>query len=63
VKFTEVLSSPPKITCANDKLKSVFGTAEDQEVLSGTLRLSPYRKLEDSNEKVRSLNMEVDAIV
>uniref|UniRef100_A0A8C3Q193 Origin recognition complex subunit 1 n=1 Tax=Chrysolophus pictus TaxID=9089 RepID=A0A8C3Q193_CHRPC len=63
VKFTEVLSSPPKITCANDKLKSVFGTAEHQEMFSDTLRLSPYSKVEDSNEKVKNLNMEDDAIV
>lgn len=63
VKFTEILSSPPKIACANDKLESVFGTAEHQEVFSDTLRLSPYRKVEDSNEKVKNLNMEGDAIV
>ncbi|XP_015726053.1 origin recognition complex subunit 1 [Coturnix japonica] len=63
VKFTEVPSSPPKIHCASDKLKSVFGTAEHEEIFSGTLRLSPYRKAEDSNEKVKKLNMEDDAIV
>ncbi|XP_021259947.1 origin recognition complex subunit 1 [Numida meleagris] len=60
VKFTEVLGSPPKITCANDKLKSVFGTAEHQETFSDTVRLSPYRRVEDSNEKVRNLNVEDD---
>lgn len=63
VKFTDVLSSPPKITCADDKLKSVFGTAEHQEMFGDTLRLSPYRKVEDSSEKVKNLNMEDDAIV
>ncbi|XP_052521792.1 origin recognition complex subunit 1 isoform X1 [Tympanuchus pallidicinctus] len=63
VKFTEILSSPPKIACASDKLESVFGTAEHQEMFSDTLRLSPYRKVEDSNEKVKNLNIEDDATV
>ncbi|OXB82080.1 UNVERIFIED_CONTAM: hypothetical protein H355_008959 [Colinus virginianus] len=62
VTFTEVLGSPPKITCANDKLKSVFGTAEHQEAFSDAERLSPYVKVEDFNEKVKNLNVEDDTI-
>ncbi|XP_065594804.1 origin recognition complex subunit 1 [Cyrtonyx montezumae] len=62
VTFTEALGSPPKITCANDKLKSVFGTAEHQEMFSDTVRLSSYTKFEDFNEKVKNLNVEDDTI-
>ncbi|NXR02560.1 ORC1 protein, partial [Sagittarius serpentarius] len=62
VKFTGILGSPSKIPCANDKSKSVFDTAENWQTFSDTIQLSPYRKVKDSSEKAKNLNMKDDTI-
>ncbi|KFV52361.1 Origin recognition complex subunit 1 [Gavia stellata] len=62
VKFTDILDSPPKIRCTNNKSKSVFDTAEHWQRFSDTIRLSPYSKVKDSSEKAKNLNMNDDTI-
>ncbi|KAM9283080.1 origin recognition complex subunit 1 isoform 3-T3 [Morus bassanus] len=62
VKFTGILGSPPKITCANDKSKPVFDTAKHWQRFSDTIRLSPYSKDKDSSEKARNLNVNEDIV-
>ncbi|XP_059678218.1 origin recognition complex subunit 1 [Gavia stellata] len=62
VKFTDILDSPPKIRCTNNKSKSVFDTAEHWQRFSDTIRLSPYSKVKDSSEKAKNLNMKDDTI-
>ncbi|NXM75667.1 ORC1 protein, partial [Serilophus lunatus] len=59
VKFTsEILSSPPKIPCSNNKSKSTSDTAEPCQRFSDTIRLSPYTKVKDFNEKAKDLHVE-----
>ncbi|NXQ27943.1 ORC1 protein, partial [Alaudala cheleensis] len=56
VTFTsDVLGSPPKIPCSNDKSKSTSETAEHCQRFSETLRLSPYTKIKDFNGKDKNL--------
>ncbi|CAN8217235.1 unnamed protein product [Coccothraustes coccothraustes] len=64
VKFTsEILGSPPKIPCSNDKSKPTCETAEHHQRSSGTLRLSPYTKVKDFSEKDRDLHEEDDSLL
>ncbi|KFO64482.1 Origin recognition complex subunit 1 [Corvus brachyrhynchos] len=57
VKFTsEVLGSPPKIPCSNDKSKSISDTAEHCQRFIDTVRLSPYTKVKDFSEKDKNLH-------
>ncbi|NXR81173.1 ORC1 protein, partial [Pycnonotus jocosus] len=57
VKFTgDVLGSPPKIPCSNDKPKSTSETAKQHQSFSDTLRLSPYTKIKDCSEKDKNLH-------
>ncbi|NXJ30753.1 ORC1 protein, partial [Dicrurus megarhynchus] len=57
VKFTsEILGSPPKIPCSNDKSKSTSETAEHCQRFSDTIRLSPYTKVKDFSEKDKNLH-------
>ncbi|NXQ18230.1 ORC1 protein, partial [Peucedramus taeniatus] len=56
VKFTsEILGSPPKIPCSNDKSKSTSETAEHHQRSSDIMRLSPYTKVKDFSEKDKHL--------
>ncbi|XP_059709802.1 origin recognition complex subunit 1 isoform X2 [Haemorhous mexicanus] len=64
VKFTgEILGSPPKIPCSNDKSKPTSETAEQRQRCSDTLRLSPYTKVKDFSEKYRDLHEEDDILL
>ncbi|XP_009086975.2 origin recognition complex subunit 1 [Serinus canaria] len=64
VKFTgEILGSPPKIPCSNDKSKPTSETAEQRQRCSDTLRLSPYTKVKDFSEKDRDLHEEDDILL
>ncbi|NWY94148.1 ORC1 protein, partial [Loxia curvirostra] len=64
VKFTgEMLGSPPKIPCSNDKSKPTSETAEQRQRCSDTLRLSPYTKVKDFSEKDRDLHEEDDILL
>ncbi|NXN02797.1 ORC1 protein, partial [Sylvia borin] len=57
VKFTsDVLGSPPKIPCSNDKSKSTSETAEHHRMFSDPIRLSPYTKIKDFSEKDKNLH-------
>ncbi|XP_066048028.1 origin recognition complex subunit 1 isoform X2 [Chamaea fasciata] len=57
VKFTsDVLGSPPKIPCSNDKSKSTSETAEHHQRFTDTMRLSPYTKFKDFSEKDKNLH-------
>ncbi|NXH30673.1 ORC1 protein, partial [Myiagra hebetior] len=57
VKFTsEILGSPPKIPCNNEKSKLTSETAEHCQRFSDTLRLSPYTKVKDFSEKDKNLH-------
>ncbi|NXT05825.1 ORC1 protein, partial [Prunella fulvescens] len=61
VKFTgEILGSPPKIPCSNDKSKSTSETAEHRQRCSDTIRLSPFTKIKDFSEKDRNLHEKDD---
>ncbi|NWV15369.1 ORC1 protein, partial [Ptilonorhynchus violaceus] len=63
VKFTsEILGSPPKIPCRNDKSKSAFETAEHCQSFSDMMRLSPYTKVKDFSEKDKNLHGKDDTI-
>ncbi|XP_064521294.1 origin recognition complex subunit 1 isoform X1 [Pseudopipra pipra] len=63
VTFTsDVLGSPPKMPCSNDKSKSVSDTAEPCQRFSDTIRLSPYPKAKDFSEKAKNLHVEDDII-
>ncbi|XP_077641367.1 origin recognition complex subunit 1 [Lonchura striata] len=56
VKFTsEILGSPPKIPCSNDKSKSTLETAEERQRFSETMQFSPYTKVKDFSEKDKNL--------
>ncbi|NXU42703.1 ORC1 protein, partial [Drymodes brunneopygia] len=62
VKFTnEILGSPPKIPCSNDKFKSISETAEDCQRFSD-IQLSPFTKVKDFSEKDKNL-FEKDSIL
>ncbi|NWX29785.1 ORC1 protein, partial [Notiomystis cincta] len=55
VKFTsEILGSPPKIPCSNDKSKSTSESAEHYQRFSDTTQLSSYTKVKDFSEKDRN---------
>ncbi|NXM47982.1 ORC1 protein, partial [Gymnorhina tibicen] len=57
VKFTsEILGSPPKIPCSNDKSKATSETAEPCQRFIDTLRLSPYTKVKDFREEDKNLH-------
>ncbi|NXH64580.1 ORC1 protein, partial [Rhabdornis inornatus] len=61
VKFTsDILGSPPKIPCSNDKSKSTSETAEHCQRFSDTMRLSPYTKVKDFGDKDRNLREKDD---
>uniref|UniRef100_A0A8C7A268 Origin recognition complex subunit 1 n=1 Tax=Nothoprocta perdicaria TaxID=30464 RepID=A0A8C7A268_NOTPE len=62
VKFTGILGSPPKMSCRNDEPKSKFGSAECEQSLSDTIRLSPYIKARDSSKEEKNLHMKEDSI-
>ncbi|NXO10258.1 ORC1 protein, partial [Oriolus oriolus] len=53
---SEILGSPPKIPCSNDKSKSASETAEHCQRFSDTVRLSPYTKVKDFSEKDKNLH-------
>ncbi|NXI39773.1 ORC1 protein, partial [Galbula dea] len=55
VKFTGILGSPPKMRCANEKLKLICDRAEYWQSFSEKIQLSPCRKVEDSREKAKNL--------
>ncbi|NXD77256.1 ORC1 protein, partial [Halcyon senegalensis] len=61
-QFSGILGSPPKIPCAMDKSKALFDMLEDCQKFSDTIRLSPYRKVKDSDEKAKNLNKKDDTI-
>ncbi|KAM9542067.1 origin recognition complex subunit 1 [Guaruba guarouba] len=61
VKFTSILSSPPKIPHTNDKEKSIFDTEEYWQRFTESLQLSPF-KVKDSSEKAKNLNVKNDAV-
>ncbi|NXU01325.1 ORC1 protein, partial [Buphagus erythrorhynchus] len=57
VKFTsDILGSPPKIPCSNDKSKSTSETAEHRQRFSDAMRLSPYTKVKDFSDKDKNLH-------
>ncbi|NXU09904.1 ORC1 protein, partial [Pardalotus punctatus] len=63
VKFTsEILGSPPKITCSNDKPKATSETAEHCQRFSDTIRLTPYTKVKDFSEKDKNLHVKDDTL-
>ncbi|KAM8805664.1 origin recognition complex subunit 1 [Eudromia elegans] len=62
VKFTGILGSPPKMSCSNDEPKSKFDSAEREQSLSDTIRLSPYIKAKDSSKEEKNLHMKEDSI-
>ncbi|NXS07706.1 ORC1 protein, partial [Neodrepanis coruscans] len=56
VKFTsDILGSPPKIPCSNNKPKATSDTAESCQRFSDQMRLSPYTKVKDFSEKAKDL--------
>ncbi|NWZ05074.1 ORC1 protein, partial [Agelaius phoeniceus] len=64
VKFTgEILGSPPKIPCSNDKSKQTSETAEHHQRSSDSIRLSPYTKVKDFHGKDRNLDEEDDILL
>ncbi|NXH38917.1 ORC1 protein, partial [Dicaeum eximium] len=63
VKFTsEILGSPPKIPCSNDKSKSTSETAEHHQRFSDTIQLSPYTRVRDFSEKDKNLHEKDDIL-
>ncbi|RLW05909.1 hypothetical protein DV515_00004733, partial [Chloebia gouldiae] len=63
VKFTsEILGSPPKIPCSNDKSRSTPETAEERQRFSETMQFSPYTKVRDFSEKDKNLHEKDDNI-
>ncbi|NWR52801.1 ORC1 protein, partial [Regulus satrapa] len=63
VKFTsEILSSPPKFPCSNDKSKSTSESAEHHQRLSDIIQLSPYTKIKDFNRKDKDLHEKDDIL-
>ncbi|NXX31912.1 ORC1 protein, partial [Nicator chloris] len=63
VKFTsDILGSPPKIPCSNDKSKSTSETAEHHQRFSDTIRLSPYTKVKEFSEKDKNLHEKDDIL-
>ncbi|XP_056354197.1 origin recognition complex subunit 1 [Oenanthe melanoleuca] len=61
VKFTnDILGSPPKIPCRNDKSKSTSQSAEHRQRVSDTMRLSPYTKVKDFSDKDKNLQEKDD---
>ncbi|XP_010223302.1 PREDICTED: origin recognition complex subunit 1 [Tinamus guttatus] len=62
VKFTGILGSPPKKSCSSDKPKSKLDSAECEQSLSDTIRLSPYSKARDSSKEEKNLHMKEDSI-
>ncbi|NXY43150.1 ORC1 protein, partial [Ceuthmochares aereus] len=60
VKFTGLLGSPSKISCVNGK--AMFDAPEHCQGYSDTIRFSPYKKVKDSSEKAKKLDMKVDTI-
>ncbi|NXD93836.1 ORC1 protein, partial [Chaetorhynchus papuensis] len=57
VKFTnEILGSPPKIPCSNDKSKSTSETAEHCQRFSDIIQLSPYTRVKNFSEKDKNLH-------
>ncbi|NWI88596.1 ORC1 protein, partial [Pitta sordida] len=63
VKFTsDILGSPPKIPCSNNKSKTTPDTAEPCQRFSDTIRLSPYTKVKDFSEKATDLHVGGDII-
>ncbi|XP_038000321.1 origin recognition complex subunit 1 [Motacilla alba alba] len=64
VTFTsEILGSPPKIPCNNEKSKPRSETAEHRQRSSDTIRLSPYTKVKDFTEKDRNLHEKDDILL
>ncbi|NXB81605.1 ORC1 protein, partial [Donacobius atricapilla] len=63
VKFTsDILGSPPKVPCSNDKSKSTSETAEHQQRFSDSIQLSPYTKVKDFSVKDKNLPEESDIL-
>ncbi|NWV36466.1 ORC1 protein, partial [Grantiella picta] len=63
VKFTsEILGSPPKMPCSNDKPKATSETAEHCQRVSDTIRLTPYTKISDFSEKDKNLHIKDDTL-
>ncbi|XP_032923599.1 origin recognition complex subunit 1 [Catharus ustulatus] len=61
VKFTsDILGSPPKISCSNDKSKSTSERAEHCQRFSDTIQLSPYTKVKDFSDKDKNLHEKDD---
>ncbi|NWV17374.1 ORC1 protein, partial [Origma solitaria] len=59
VKFTsDILGSPPKIPCSNDKPKATSETAEHSDMI----RLTPYTKVKDFSEKDKNLHVKDDIL-
>ncbi|NXI82077.1 ORC1 protein, partial [Rhipidura dahli] len=57
VKFTsDILGSPPKIPCSNDKSKSTSETAEQCQRFSDIIILSPYTRVKNFSEKDKNLH-------
>ncbi|XP_010016261.1 PREDICTED: origin recognition complex subunit 1 [Nestor notabilis] len=61
VKFTGLLSSPPKIPHTSDNEKSIFDTEEYWQRFTKSLQLSPY-KIKNSSEKAKNLNVKNDTV-
>uniref|UniRef100_A0A8B9IXG7 Origin recognition complex subunit 1 n=1 Tax=Amazona collaria TaxID=241587 RepID=A0A8B9IXG7_9PSIT len=61
VKFTGILSSPPKIPHTNDKEKSILDTEEYWQRFAESLQLAPF-KVKDSSEKAKTLDVKNDAV-
>ncbi|NWW72853.1 ORC1 protein, partial [Climacteris rufus] len=63
VKFTsDILGSPPKIPCWNEKSKSPSESAEQCQRFSDMTRLSPYTKVKDFSERDKNLPVKYDTI-
>ncbi|NXS38136.1 ORC1 protein, partial [Pomatostomus ruficeps] len=63
VKFTsDILGSPPKIPCSNEKSRSAPETAEHCQRFSDTMRLSSYTKVKDFSEKDKNLHVTDDIL-
>ncbi|XP_062479238.1 origin recognition complex subunit 1 [Pezoporus occidentalis] len=61
VKFTGILSSPPKIPHTNDKENSVFDSEEYWQRFTESLQLSPF-KVKDSSGKAKNLDVKNDTV-
>ncbi|NXE51546.1 ORC1 protein, partial [Casuarius casuarius] len=57
VKFTGILGSPPKMSCSKNEPKSMLDSAEHEQTLGDTIRISPYSK-GDSSKEEKNLHMQ-----